>query len=117
MFRKEAWSQVGGYPMIDNLIDLGLWVKIAAETDWKFSNVPKTLGEHFVHDNSFWHRNFEYVKRQRDLAQLQARAIRSLDLPKWMYVYPAGRLVYPYLPNRIKRFVRRTVGKSNEEDV
>lgn len=117
MFRKEAWDAVDGYPLIDNLIDLGLWLELASETDWKFANVDDVLGEHFVHDESFWHRNFEYAKRQRDLSRLQARAIRNLNLPKWMYAYAAGRLVYPYLPHSVKRIVRNMVGSSEEENI
>ena len=117
MFRKEAWNAVNGYPLLDNLIDFGLWLKIASETEWKFSNIEEVFGEHFVHGESFWHRNFKYAQRQRDLARLQTQAIHKLNLPRWMYVYSIGRLVYPYLPNSIKRIVRRTVGQSDEADV
>lgn len=117
MFRKEAWEAVDGYPIRDNLIDLGLWIDIAAETDWQFSNVPETLGKHYVHDQSFWHQNFEYARRQRDLAGLQQEAIERLNLPRWLYVYVVGRFVYPYFPSDLKRLVRRTVGQSEETDV
>lgn len=117
MFRKEAWESAGGYPLIDNLIDFALWLEIASKTDWKFANVEEVLGRHFVHQQSFWHRNFEYANRQRDLAKLQMRAIDRLGLPKWQYIYPAGRLVYPYFPSPIKRLVRRTAGQSEEEDI
>jgi glycosyltransferase involved in cell wall biosynthesis len=117
MFRKRAWEDVNGYPLLDNLIDLGLWLDIANETNWQFSNLEETLGEHFVHNKSFWHRNFEYVDRQHDLAKLQQRAIEELQLPRWMYIYIAGRLLYPYLPTQLKQFVRDNVGSSEEESL
>lgn len=117
MFRKKAWNEVNGYPLRDNLIDLGLWLEIATHTDWQFANVTETLGEHFVHEESFWHQNFTYIKRQRDLAQLQIRAIRELDLSPKLYGYVLGRLVYPFFPTPVKRFVRRQIARSEEEDV
>lgn len=117
MFRKEAWETVDGYPLLDNLVDLGLWLKIANETEWHFSNIDEVLGEHFVHEESFWHRNFEYANRQRDLARFQIKAVRDLGLPKWMFAYAIGRLVYPYLPHSVKRLVRNTVGSSEEENL
>jgi hypothetical protein len=33
-----------------------------------------------------------------------------------MYVYALGRYVYPYIPDRVKRVLRRRVGGSRERD-
>lgn len=115
-FRKAAWEQAGGYPEVKDIEDLRLWIRFAA-TGWKLANIPDVLGEHFVYGQSYWHRNFKYTIRQRELGAVQWQAIRELGLPKWMVIYPLGRFVYPYIPNCAKRFVRRVLGKSRESDV
>lgn len=115
-FRKIAWQQVGGYPEVSNIVDLRFWIRLAV-AGWKLANIPEVLGEHFVHPHSYWHRNFRYVTRQLELAAVQWQAIRELHLPKWMVIYPLGRLIYPFIPNSSKRFVRRGLGGSKESDV
>jgi len=114
-FRKTVWEEAGGYPQVPDIVDLRLWITFVKK-GWKVANVPEILGEHFVHPESFWHRNFTYVHRQRTLARAQWQAIRELNLPLWMVIYPLGRLVYPYIPNKAKRFVRRVLGGSHESD-
>jgi hypothetical protein len=79
--------------------------------------VPVVVGEHYVHDSSWFHRSFEYVERQRDLARVQAQAVRELGLPSWMYLFALGRHAYAYLPSNLKRVVRRGVVGSREHDV
>lgn len=114
-FRKAAWKQAGGYPQMEDIEDLRLWVTFV-KMGWKVANLAEVLGEHFVHPKSFWHRNFTYAHRQRALARVQWQAIRELHLPLWMTIYPLGRFVYPYIPNGAKRFVRRILGGSHEYD-
>ena len=82
-----------------------------------FANVPEVVGEHFVHGASFFHRSFKYIDRQRNLARVQAKVVRELGLPKWMYVYPLGRYTYAYFPTGLKRVLRRTLGGSREKDL
>ncbi len=100
-FRKKAWEDAGGYPLVKDIEDLMLWIAIA-KAGWKLANIPEILGEHYVHPQSFWHRNFQYVERQRELAKVQLKAISELCLPKWMIIYPAGRLLYPFMPDWLK---------------
>lgn len=115
-FRRTAWQNAGGYPEIDNLIDFGLWIEIA-QNGWKFKNIPEVLGEHYVHEKSFWNKNFEYKSQQKDIIKMHIEAINRLNLPKWMIIYPIGRVFYPFFPTRLKKLVRRTLGGSNEEDM
>jgi glycosyltransferase EpsE len=115
-FRKQAWAEAGGYPIVNNLIDLRLWLRVA-KLGWRFANVPEVLGEHYVHDSSFFNRSLKYVERQRDLARVQAEAVRELNLPSWMYVYALWRHAYAYAPVGLKRLLRRGVGGSRERDV
>lgn len=115
-FRRRTWAEAGGYPEVPNIVDLRFWHQVAKK-DWRFATVPEVLGEHFVHQTSFFHQSFRYAKRQRDLAGVQAHIVRDLGLPPWMYVYSLGRLVYPYCPTLLKRVVRRTLGGSRERDL
>lgn len=116
MFRKEVWQQVGGYPDVDDIVDLSLWVRFAA-TDWQFGTVPEVLGEHFVYSESYWHSNFRYQVRQRHLARVQMEAVRVQRLPIHMYAFPLARLAYAFLPNGMKRLVRRRIVGSNEAPI
>jgi glycosyltransferase EpsE len=114
-FRRRVWVEAGGYPEVADLEDLRLWM-IAGRQGWRFANLPEVLGEHYVHSTSFFHRSFRYVDRQRHLARLQAQVVRELGLPRWMYVFAAGRYAYTYLPHGLKRVLRRRIG-ALERDV
>jgi len=115
-FRKEAWEEVEGYPEAENAIDMRFWIRLI-NAGWKMRNPSEVLGEHFVYSDSFWNKNFNYAYRQFDLARLNARVIREQNLPYWMYVYPLLRLFYGGLPPRLKRYARRLLGGSNEDDL
>jgi glycosyltransferase EpsE len=115
-FRKQVWLDVGGIPVVKDLEDLLFWLK-AVKAGWRIANPPEVMGEHFVHASSFFHRTYKYADRQRSLAKVQAKVVRELRLPAWMYVYAAGRYGYAYCPAVLKRVVRRTLGGSQERDV
>ncbi|MEO1020365.1 MAG: glycosyltransferase [Pseudomonadota bacterium] len=115
-FRKDAWHQAGKYPSAEALIDFRLFIEIA-RCGWKLGNLPEILGEHFVYSQSYWHRNYRYTQKQRELAGLQLHAIRTLGMPWWTIAYPAGRLIYQHLPASGKRIVRRRLAGSNEQDL
>ena len=116
MFRRLAWVQAGGYPLANNLIDLRFYLRLA-KLGWRLANVPEIVGEHYVHDSSFFHRTLRYTERQRDLAGVQAQAVRELGLPSWMYLFALGRHAYAVIPNGLKRVVRRVVMRSRERDL
>jgi glycosyltransferase EpsE len=115
-FRRRAWTEAGGYPLVNNLIDLRFYLRVA-RVGWRFANIPEVVGEHYVHDSSWFHRSLKYVERQRDLARVQAQAVRELGLPRWMYLFALGRHAYAYIPPALKRVVRRGVVRSRERDV
>lgn len=116
MFRRRVWADAGGYPEVADLEDLLLWLS-AAKLGWRFANLPEVLGEHHVHATSFFHRSFKYADRQRGLARIQARVVRELKLPRWMYLFAFGRYAYAYSPTGLKRVLRRTLGGSEERDL
>lgn len=115
-FRKEAFEEAGGYPLLDDIEDLRLWITFAAK-GWKLANLEDVLGTHWVYRQSYWHRTFGYRQRQMKLARVQMQAIKELALPRKMMIYPVGRLVYWRLPNVIKRMVRRTISGMQEKDI
>ena len=115
-FRRRAWSEAGGYPVVNNLIDLRFYLRVA-RLGWKLANVPEVVGEHYVHDASWFHQSLKYAERQRDLARVQAQAVRELGLPRWMYLYSLGRHAYARIPTGLKRIVRRGMARSQERDV
>lgn len=115
-FRRQAWLVAGGYPEVNNLIDLRFYLRIA-KGGWRLGNVPEVVGEHYVHDSSWFHRTLKYSERQRDLARVQAQVVRELGLPRWMYLYSLGRHAYARIPLGLKRVVRRGVARSEERDV
>jgi glycosyltransferase EpsE len=115
-FRRDAWQAAGGYPAVDNLIDLRFWLRVA-KLGWRFANVGEVVGEHYVHSKSWFNRSFKYADRQRDLARVQAQIVRELELPSWMYLFAVGRYAYAYIPTSLKRVVRRSMVGSPERDV
>ncbi len=115
-FRRRAWIEAGGYPVVNNLIDLRFYLRVA-KLGWKLANVPEVVGEHYVHEGSWFHQSLKYAERQRDLARVQAQAVRELDLPRWMYLYSLGRHAYARIPSGLKRIVRRGMARSQERDV
>lgn len=115
-FRRRVWSEAGGYPLVNNLIDLRFYLRVG-KLGWRFANVPHLVGEHYVHETSFFNQTIKYTERQQDLARVQAQAVRELGLPSWMYVYALGRHAYAHLPTGFKRVVRRGIVGSRERDV
>jgi hypothetical protein len=115
-FRRVAWEQAGGYPPVNNLIDLRFWLRVA-KGGWRFANVSEVLGEHHIHQSSWFNRSYKYAERQRDLARVQAQIVRELELPGWMYFFAVARYAYAYIPSGLKRAVRRGVVGSPERDV
>ena len=115
-FRRRVWSEAGGYPAAQNLVDLRFWLRIG-RLGWRFANIPEVLGEHHVHHSSWFNRSFKYADRQRDLARVQAQVVQELGLPRWMYLFALGRHAYAYLPTALKRVVRRGVVGPRERDV
>jgi glycosyltransferase involved in cell wall biosynthesis len=115
-FRRQAWQGAGGYPAVNNLIDLRFWLRVA-KLGWHFANVPEVVGEHHIHRASWFNHSFTYAERQRDLARVQAQIVRELRLPSWMYLFALGRYAYAYIPSSFKRVVRRGMVGSPERDI
>ena len=114
--RKEALVAAGGIAEVRNITDLRTWIKVG-QLGWQYGNIPEVLGIHYVYKNSFWHKNFKYHRRQRELAFVQAKAVIKLRMAPWRMVYPLARIIYSYMPFGVKRFLRRDVMGSREQDL
>lgn len=116
IFRKCAVIQVGGYDeSLPDHEDLDLWIRVAQK--WKLANIPEPLVMRHIRSDSYWHRNFGVHTRNVHLARLNAKAVRELSLPFYLYTYPMARLMYPWLPNSVKRIVRRLGSDIEEQDL
>lgn len=116
ILRKEALVAAGGIAEVQTITDLKTWIRVA-QLGWELANVPEVLGVHYVFTMSHFHQAMKYRKRQRVLASMQAEAIIKLGMAPWRLIYPASRLAYAFMPNILKRFVRRRMVGSTEEDL
>lgn len=116
MYRMSAVVEAGGYDeRLTDHEDLDLWIRIAQ--NWKLANIPEPLVVRHIRNDSYWHRNFNAHARNVHLARLNAKAVCDLSLPFYYYAYPLARLVYPWLPDSIKRIVRRLGSGIEEQDL
>mgnify|MGYP006280409945 CR=1 FL=1 len=116
MYRMRAVAEVGGYnERLTDHEDLDLWIRVAQ--NWKLANIPEPLVVRHIRNDSYWHRNFDAHARNVHLARLNAKAVRALSLPFYYYAYPVARLVYPWLPDSVKRIVRRFGSNIEEQDL
>ena len=116
MLRKEALVAAGGIAEVETITDLKTWIRIA-HLGWELATIPEVLGVHYVFRMSHFHQAMRYRNRQRVLAGIQAEAIIKLRMSLWRLIFPASRLVYALLPTILKRFVRRHLAGSAEEDL
>lgn len=108
-FRRSLIEEGINYdPAQPYLIDFEYFLRVAARA--KVANLPEALVLRRARDASFFQRSFTYTQQNRRLAGLCRRAIRDFQLPVRANVYPLLRLLYPYVPNRLKRTARRSQG-------
>jgi glycosyltransferase involved in cell wall biosynthesis len=116
MYRMRAVVEAGGYDeRLTDHEDLDLWIRIAR--NWRLANIPEPLVVRHIRNDSYWHRNFDAQARNVHLARLNAKAVWDLSLPFYYYAYPLARLVYPWLPDSVKRIVRRFGSGIEEQDL
>lgn len=117
MFRRDVWQTAGGFAdgYHDGLEDFRAWL-VLLRAGWQLGTVPEVLGEHRVHDGSYWFANQSYMGRQLRLAQLQSRAIHQLGLSPHLHAFALARILYPMLPKALKRLGRRHFAGSREAD-
>jgi glycosyltransferase involved in cell wall biosynthesis len=105
MFRRSLLDEGLNYdPAQPFLIDFEFFLRVAARH--KVANLPEPLVKRYVRDESYFQSRFSTARQNRRLALLCARAVWEFGLPPHYYLYPLARLIYPWLPNALKRRVR-----------
>lgn len=105
MFRRSLIDEGLNYdPAQPFLIDFEFFLRVAARH--KVANLPEPLVKRYVRDESYFQSRFSTGRQNRRLAVLCARAVRQFRLPPHYYLYPLARLLYPWLPNALKRLIR-----------
>ena len=93
--------------------DLDLWLRLGNKA--VLANINEPL---YVYDlskqNSFFHSNFSRGERNIRVLKLNCKAIKVFHLPKHYYIYPLARLVYPFLPTKIKTLIRSKMSQISE---
>lgn len=111
MFRTALREQSLNYdPKIPYLIDFDLFLRVAEKH--KVANIGEALVMRRLRDVSFFQSRFKRRTQNRALARMSAGAVWRFRLPPWYFAYPLARLAYDWVPNRIKRVLRRSAGLS-----
>jgi glycosyltransferase EpsE len=109
MFRKSLIDEGINYdPAQPYLIDFEFFLRVAEHH--KVANLPDVLVKRYVRGESFFQSQFKTSRQNRRLARFCSRAVRRFRLPLWFYAYPLARLVYPHIPDGLKRHIRRQQG-------
>lgn len=116
-FRKSAWESCGGYDEnYNDIIDLRFYIEVI-NNGWEVANIPENLGIHYVYSNSNYIKANKYSTRQKNFRNLNIKAIKDFGLPSYCYFFVMGRYFYYRLPPYLKRFIRRGLSLSKEEEI
>lgn len=109
MFRRNLIEEGINYDAAQPyLIDFEFFLRVAERH--KVANLPDVLVKRHVRGESFFQSRYKTSRQNLRLARLCAQAVRRFDLPLRFYAYPLARLVYPYIPNGLKRRIRSRQG-------
>jgi glycosyltransferase EpsE len=113
MFRKALVDQGVNYdPVQPYLIDFEFFLRVASHG--KVANLPDPLVTRRARGESYFQRTFSCGAQNRQLSAFCRQAIKAFDLPYYHHIYPAVRMVYPWLPTALKRRIRASQGLSEE---
>lgn len=109
MFRKSLIEEGINYdPAQPYLIDFEFFLRVAE--GHQVANLPDVLVRRHVRGESFFQSRYKITRQNFRLARLCAQAVRRFGLPLGFYAYPLARLVYPYMPDGLKRRIRSRQG-------
>lgn len=108
-FRRELIESGLNYdPGQPFLIDFEFFLRVAKQ--YKVANLPEVLVKRRARNESYFQKSFKTGVQNRRLAKFCASAVKTFGLCPLFYVYPAARLIYPLMPNTMKRFLRQRQG-------
>lgn len=106
MARTAAIRGVGGYSVDKRLLrveDWHLWLKLYA-AGGRGRNLPQVLYKMRDDRNAMGRRKFKYRLNEAHVARL---AVKTLDLPKWKYLYCIRPILVGLLPKPLYLFLHR----------
>lgn len=110
-FRKSLVNEGINYdPAQPYLIDFEFFLRVAKK--YKVANLPEILACRYVRNESFFQSRFKTQKQNRRLARLGLQSVFWFKISPFFIIYPAARLIYPLLPNMVKKKVREGQGLS-----
>lgn len=117
MIKTSTIRSVNGYnTKCKDAEDLDLWLRLGNNV--VFANIDEPL---YVYDltmqNSYFHSNYKERERNFRLFKLNCKAIKVFNLPKYYYIFPIARLLYPYIPTRLKSIIRAKTSKIQETSI
>ena len=109
MFRRSLVERGVNYdPAQAFMQDFEFFLRAAAVCG--VANLPEVLVMRRIRRASFYQSSLKKGRYNRRLSALSARAVRQFGLPPWSLVYPAARLGYIYVPEPLRRVIRRVGG-------
>lgn len=109
MFRRSLLHEGLNYdPSQPYLIDFEFFLRVAKKH--LVANLSEVVVRRHVRGESYFQSHFKTSKQNRRLAFFCAKAVYYFRLPPGYYIYPGARLIYPFLPNSLKRYIRRNQG-------
>jgi len=112
MIRAEVMRSVGGYSVDKKLLrveDWHLWLKVYA-AGGQGRNLSEPLYKMRDDRNAASRRKFRYRLNE---AYLSALAVKTLDLPKWKYLFVLRPILVGLLPGPLYRYLHKKKMKAN----
>lgn len=114
MIRRRALEVVGPYREdLDHFVDWELWIRIAKE--YRVANLDESLVFHLTSPNTYFAREFTRLQKLRTNVRMSMLAIRELQLSRFNYLHSFAKSLYPFLPERVRRFARSMISHIREE--
>lgn len=116
MAKIDVLKSVGGYNInCKDAEDLDLWVRLGNKAT--FANLREP---YYVYDltmeNSYFHKKYNFLDRNKRVFKLNCKAIKAFDLPKYNYIICFLRLLYPYIPVSLKKILRTKFSRIKEKN-
>jgi glycosyltransferase involved in cell wall biosynthesis len=115
MFRKSLINSGINYDSNQPyLIDFEFFLRIAQHH--KVANLSEVLVKRYVRGESYFQSQFKTWRQNLRLARFCFLAIWRFGLPIHYFIYPLARVLYPYMPNKLKKYIRSKQGLGETHD-
>lgn len=111
-FRTAAVRAVGGYPEWDDYEEMGLIGRLLAR-GYQIDSVDQVVGRHFIYAASYFERQHSFARRRFRALRRQLSMRRQFPFIRPSPLTMIARFAYSFLPDSIRRAVRRAVGHAH----